>query len=340
VISVPLSYFGGLGCASKHGILIKGANYLDALAKADTVVFDKTGTLTVGSFGVTKICPAQNAKQEQLLRYGAAAEQFSTHPIATSVCRAFAKTNGALPEATEVQEIAGQGVCATVEGKRIAVGNRRLMSALGISVQADESDGACVYVAADGDYIGCILLSDRLKEHAKDAQDALLSCGVRRRVLLTGDRDQAARSVAQALNMDDYSAQLLPADKVERVEQLLNEKQGSLVFVGDGINDAPVLARADVGIAMGALGSDAAIEAADVVLTDDKPEKIATAVSIAKFTVKIARQNIWFALTVKALFLVLSVFHLTNLWAATFADVGVSVIAVLNAMRTLNVKVK
>ena len=340
VISVPLSYFGGLGCASKHGILIKGANYMDALAKADTVVFDKTGTLTVGSFGVTQICPEQDGQQALLLRYGAAAEQFSTHPIATSVCRAYAKTNGTLPTATEVQEIAGQGVCATVEGKRIAVGNHRLMNALGISVQEDKAEGTCVYVAADGAYIGRILLSDVLKERAREAQDALLSCGVRRRELLTGDCEEAARSVALALHMDGYSAQLLPADKVERVEQLLAEKQGSLVFVGDGINDAPVLARADVGIAMGALGSDAAIEAADVVLTDDKPEKIATAISIAKFTVRIAKQNIWFALTVKALFLVLSVFHLTNLWAATFADVGVSVIAILNAMRTLNARVK
>ncbi len=340
VISVPLSYFGGLGCASKHGILVKGANYLDALSKADTVVFDKTGTLTVGSFGVTQICPAREGQQEMLLRYGAAAEQFSTHPIAVSICRAYEKTGGTLPLASDVKENAGQGVCATVEGRAVAVGNGRLMQSVGITVDDEASDGSCIHVAADGVYIGKILLSDALKENAKEAQEALLSCGVRHRELLTGDREEVARKVAQELGMDGYSAQLLPADKVERVEQLLKEKQGSLLFVGDGINDAPVLARADVGIAMGALGSDAAIEAADVVLTDDKPEKIAAAISIARFTVKVARQNIWFALTVKGLFLVLSVFHLTNLWAATFADVGVSVIAILNAMRTLNARVK
>lgn len=340
VISVPLSYFGGLGCASKYGILVKGANYLDALSKADTVVFDKTGTLTVGSFDVTQIRSAQAGAEQSLLRYAAAAEQFSTHPIAVSVCRAYAKSGEEIPAARDVHELAGQGVCATVEGVSVAVGNGRLMSTLGIAVSEAPCDGSCVHVAADGVYLGSILLSDVLKEHAKEAQEALRACGVRRRELLTGDREEAAAQVARELEMDGYSARLLPADKVERVEQLLKEKQGSLLFVGDGINDAPVLARADVGIAMGALGSDAAIEAADVVLTDDKPEKIAVAVSIAKFTVRVAKQNIWFALTVKALFLVLSVFHLTGLWAATFADVGVSVIAILNAMRTLNAKIK
>ncbi len=340
VISVPLSYFGGLGCASKYGILVKGANYLDALAKADTVVFDKTGTLTVGSFDVTQICSAQEGQERSLLRYAAAAEQFSTHPIAVSVCRAYARTGGALPAADEVKELAGQGICATVEGASVAVGNGRLMSTLGISAPEDACEGSCVYVAVDGSYFGKLLLSDALKAHAKEAQEALRACGVRRRELLTGDREEVAEQVARELEMDGYSARLLPADKVERVERLLQEKQGSLLFVGDGINDAPVLARADVGIAMGALGSDAAIEAADVVLTDDKPEKVAVAVSIAKFTVKVAKQNIWFALTVKGVFLVLSVFHLTGLWAATFADVGVSVIAILNAMRTLNAKIK
>ena len=335
VISVPLSYFGGLGAASRHGVLIKGGNYLEALAKVDTVVFDKTGTLTEGSFTVTAIEPANGVDRTSLLRLCAAAERNSNHPIAQSLRRACeAEGITELPHA-DVEELAGLGVCATIESRRLLVGNEKLMERESVRYLPSHAIGTVVYVAEDGAFFGSIVISDTVKADAKDALIALRAAGVRRTVMLTGDREESAAFVASALGIDEYSASLLPADKVLHTERLLREKNGSLVFVGDGINDAPVLARADVGIAMGALGSDAAIEAADAVLMDDSPKKIATSIRIARFTRRIVVQNIVFALGIKLLFLILSLFGLTNMWAATFADVGVAVIAILNAMRTL-----
>lgn len=340
VISVPLSYFGGLGCASRHGVLIKGANWLEALAKAETAVFDKTGTLTVGSFSVTAIHPESGVTEEALLRACAAAEQQSNHPIAVSLQNACKERGIAeLPKA-EPKELSGRGICAAVEEHCILAGNERLLFESGIAVKAPTEVGTVIYVAVDGAFWGSIVISDRLKPQIQDALSALRAVGVQRTVMLTGDREEVASAVAKELNMTEYRAELLPADKVNEVEGLLKETKGTLVFVGDGVNDAPVLARADVGIAMGALGSDAAIEAADVVLMDDKPEKIAEAIRISRFTRKIVMQNIVFALFVKALFLLLSVFNVTNMWAATFADVGVAVIAILNAMRTLRFRAR
>ncbi|MBQ8213829.1 MAG: cadmium-translocating P-type ATPase [Clostridia bacterium] len=335
VISVPLSYFGGLGCASRHGVLVKGANRLESLANTETVVFDKTGTLTEGSFSVTEVIPTEGIERHALLRLCAAAEQFSNHPIAVSLRASCTEAGaGELPHA-EAREIAGLGVLAVIDGRRVLVGNAALMRREKVDFAEKCSAGTVIYVASDGKFLGSIVISDTVKKGACEAIRMLRQCGVKRTVMLTGDRTEAAKAVADRLQIGEYHASLLPADKVERVEKLLEEKQGVLVFVGDGVNDAPVLARADVGIAMGALGSDAAIEAADVVLMDDDPTKIADAIRISRFTRRIVWQNIVFALGIKALFLVLSVFGLTNMWAATFADVGVAVIAILNAMRTL-----
>lgn len=335
VISVPLSYFGGLGCASRHGVLVKGANRLESLANTETVVFDKTGTLTEGSFSVTEVKPAEGIERHALLRLCAAAEQFSNHPIAVSLRASCAEAGvSELPHA-EAREIAGFGVSAMIDGKRVLVGNAALMRREKVDFVENGSIGTMVYVASDGEFLGSIVISDTVKKGACEAIRMLHQCGIKRTVMLTGDRPETAKAVAEELQIGEYHASLLPADKVERVEKLLEERQGELVFVGDGVNDAPVLARADVGIAMGALGSDAAIEAADVVLMDDDPTKIADAIRISRFTRRIVWQNIVFALGIKALFLVLSVFGLTNMWAATFADVGVAVIAILNAMRTL-----
>ncbi len=340
VISVPLSYFGGLGCASRHGILVKGANRLEMLAAANTVVFDKTGTLTEGSFYVRETVPLRAEVRGELLRLCAAAEQYSNHPIARSLCRAFtSEADAQLPHA-EVQELAGYGVSAVIEGKRVLVGNGKLMQKENISHPAPQAVGTVVHVAANGEYLGHLVISDAVKPSAKKTVESLHRLGVRHTVMLTGDRTESAREVKEMLGIGACHAQLLPADKVRIVEELLAKKEGALVFVGDGVNDAPVLARADVGIAMGALGSDAAIEAADAVLMDDDPAKIATAVRISRFTRRIVWQNIIFALSVKALFLLLSAFGLTNMWAATFADVGVAVLAILNAMRTLRYREK
>ena len=335
VISVPLSYFGGLGCASRHGVLVKGANWLEALSSADTVVFDKTGTLTEGSFRVTALCPASGVDEADLLRLCAAAEKSSNHPIALSLQRACAERSIEAETPLLVEERAGLGVCAEVEGKRILAGNAALMEREGILFEASGALGTVVYVAADSAFLGSIVISDSVKVDANEAIARLRASGVRRTVMLTGDRSAVAEAVARELGLDEYRAELLPADKVEHVQELLKDARGTLVFVGDGVNDAPVLARADVGIAMGALGSDAAIEAADVVLMDDQPSKIADAIRISRFTRRIVWQNIIFALGIKVLFLILSIFNVTNMWAATFADVGVAVIAILNAMRTL-----
>ena len=338
VISVPLSYFGGLGCASRHGVLVKGANWLEALSATDTVVFDKTGTLTEGSFTVTSLHPVRGVEKGELLRLCAAAEQNSNHPIALSLQRACADGNiGDLPHAA-VEELPGRGVRAEIDGRLVLAGNHALLEEEGISYTVPQEVGSVVYVAADGAFLGSIVISDTIKADAAQAIERFRASGVRRTVMLTGDREESAKAVAEQLTIDEYHAGLLPADKVTRVEELLKDKRGTLVFVGDGVNDAPVLARADVGIAMGALGSDAAIEAADVVLMDDQPAKIVDAIRISRFTRRIVWQNIVFALGIKALFLVLSVFDLTNMWAATFADVGVAVIAILNAMRTLRYK--
>lgn len=334
VISVPLSYFGGLGCASRHGILVKGANRLEALADTDTVVFDKTGTLTVGAFSVVEIRPVE-ATKEKLLSLAAAAEQNSNHPIALSLKEAFAESGEDLPKAGAIEELPGFGVRAMIDDRSILVGNAKLMEREKISYLPTDTDGTVVYVSESGQFIGSIVIADRIKANAKETIDALRACGVRKTVMLSGDREEAAERVTLELGLDEYAADLLPADKVAHLEKLLKEKRGTLAFVGDGVNDAPAMARADVGIAMGALGSDAAIEAADVVLMDDNLEKLAVAVDISRFTRRIVKQNIYFAIGVKALFLLLSIFNLTNMWAATFADVGVAVIAILNAMRTL-----
>lgn len=330
VISVPLSYFGGLGAASKKGILIKGANYLEALVSTDTVVFDKTGTLTQGAFRVTSVNP-ENGSAADLLMLAAAAEQHSNHPIALSLRQAAGSASLPTPEA--VEELPGLGVCAVIDGRRVLVGNARLMEQQSFSFRKPDGIGTAVYIAADGVFLGSVLISDTLKPTSRTAIESLKDCGVRRLVMLTGDREEAAAAVARELELTEYRSGLLPADKVRHMEALLEEKHGMLAFAGDGVNDAPVLARADIGIAMGALGSDAAIEAADIVLMDDNPQGIAEAIQIARRTKVIVWQNIWFALGIKLLFLILSVVGWTNMWAATFADVGVAVLAILNAMR-------
>ena len=331
VISVPLTFFGGLGGASRKGILVKGSNLLDKLSQVKTVVFDKTGTLTEGVFEVTAVHP-EVIDQTELLHLAAHVERHSTHPIAMALRNAYPN------EADECQvegikETAGHGVIAQVNGKRVAVGNSKLMEAEGAAWHPCEHSGTIIHVAIDGVYAGHIVISDRIKADAAEGIQALKAAGVNQTVMLTGDQESVAAAVAQTLGVDEYHAQLLPADKVTEVEKLLS--RGTLAFVGDGINDAPVLTRADVGIAMGALGSDAAIEAADVVLMDDKPSKIATAIRIARHTIGIAKQNIVFAIGIKVLVLILATLGLATMWMAVFADVGVTVLAVLNAMRAL-----
>ena len=335
VISVPLSFFGGIGGASKDGILVKGGNYLEVLARTEIVVFDKTGTLTRGVFNVTAIHP-DHCDQGQLLELAALAECWSDHPISRSLKEAYGREMDS-SRVSNVEEVAGRGVKAVVDGHTVCAGNDKLMEDIGVSWHPCHRVGTTVHVASDGVYLGHIVISDEVKPDAKEAVAALKAAGVRKTVMLTGDAQAVGEDVASRLGLDEVHTQLLPADKVERVEKLLKEvsPKGALAFVGDGINDAPVLSRADIGIAMGGLGSDAAIEAADIVLMDDKPSKIAHAIRIARRTLSIVRQNIVFALAVKLLVLLLSAVGLVSMWAAVFADVGVSVIAILNAMRAL-----
>lgn len=349
VISVPLTFFGGIGGASRKGILIKGSSYMDTLAKVGTVVFDKTGTLTKGVFMVSAVHSKGHETNEQdehhLLHLAAHVEHFSTHPIAAALREAFPCEHDDCVT-TDVKEIAGHGIEAVVNGQKVAVGNKKMMRTcienLDESLLECEHVGTIIHVAVDGEYAGHIVISDQAKDDAQEAVSALKKAGVERTVMLTGDREEVAANVAQRLGLDEYYAELLPTDKVAHVERLLEsakaQRNPRLAFVGDGINDAPVLARADVGIAMGGLGSDAAIEAADIVLMDDQPSKIATAIAIAKRTLRIASQNTWFAIGVKVAVLVLATFGLATMWMAVFADVGVCVLAVLNAMRALRIK--
>ena len=337
VISIPLTFFAGIGGASHKGILIKGGNYMDALTKLSTVVFDKTGTLTKGTFEVEAIHPEKLSEQE-LLHLAAHVERFSTHPIAIALRTAYAKEKDNC-SVDNIQETAGQGITATVNGKKVSVGNARLMTALGIEIpvckRCVSHIGTIVHVAVDGEYAGHIIISDQLKADAIEAIEQLKALGVRKTVMLTGDKREVAEHVAEQTKVTEYYAELLPADKVSHVERLIAEKSGNetIAFVGDGINDAPVLARADVGIAMGALGSDAAIEAADVVLMDDKPSKIALAIKLSSRTIFIAKENAWFAIGIKVAVLLLATFGMASMGLAVFADVGVMVLAVLNAMR-------
>lgn len=339
VISIPLSFFGGIGCASKNGILVKGSNYLEALADTKYIVCDKTGTLTKGVFQVTGVHPAPGVDKKVLLGLAAYAESGSHHPISQSLKDAYGQPLQG-ERVSAIQEIAGHGVQALVDGHPVAVGNAKLMEKIGAALPDARTDGTTVYVAADGKYIGCIVISDVVKPTAKAAMAALKENGVKMAVMLTGDAKAAADRVAAEIGMDRVESELLPGDKVAQVEKLLAEKgpKENLAFVGDGINDAPVLSRADVGIAMGALGSDAAIEAADVVLMDDDPSKIALAMKISRHTLQIVWQNIVFALTVKAVCLVLGALGIAGMWLAIFADVGVMVLAVLNATRALKIK--
>ena len=337
VISIPLTFFAGIGGASHKGILIKGGNYMDALTKLSTVVFDKTGTLTKGTFEVEAIHPEKLSEQE-LLHLAAHVERFSTHPIAIALRTAYAKEKDNCC-VDNIQETAGQGITATVNGKKVSVGNARLMTALGIEIpvckRCVSHIGTMVHVAVDGEYAGHIIISDQLKADAIEAIEQLKALGVRKTVMLTGDKREVAEQVAEQTKVTEYYAELLPADKVSHVERLIVEKRGNetIAFVGDGINDAPVLARADVGIAMGAMGSDAAIEAADVVLMDDKPSKIALAIKLSSRTIFIAKENAWFAIGIKVAVLLLATFGMASMGLAVFADVGVMVLAVLNAMR-------
>ena len=331
VISVPLTFFGGLGGASKKGILIKGSNLMDRLSQLQTVVFDKTGTLTEGVFEVTAVHPETIDKQE-LLHLAAHVERHSTHPIAMALRNAYPNEKDSC-SVEDIRETAGHGIIATVNGQKVAVGNSKLMETQGAAWRPCHHEGTIIHVAVDGVYAGHIVISDRIKADAAPAMEALKAAGVARTVMLTGDQESVAAAVAKQLGVSEFHAGLLPAQKVEQVERLL--PQGSLAFVGDGINDAPVLTRADVGIAMGALGSDAAIEAADVVLMDDKPSKIPEAIRIARRTLRIAKENITFAIGIKILVLILAVLGLATMWMAVFADVGVTVLAVLNAMRAL-----
>ncbi|MEY8314218.1 heavy metal translocating P-type ATPase [Adlercreutzia muris] len=353
VISVPLSFFGGIGGASRLGILVKGSNYLEALGSTETVVFDKTGTLTDGTFAVTELACAPGVTEAELVATAAAAEAFSTHPIAQSV-RAYgdAMANGERPAANaaplaervrDVREVSGQGVEAVVDGRGVLVGNGKLMTAHGVPFQATDAAGTVLYVAADGAFLGTIVIADTIKPTAARAIADLHAAGVKKTVMLTGDRTDVAASVAARLGIDEVHAELLPQDKVAEVEKLLaaterdTRGKGKLAFVGDGINDAPVLTRADIGIAMGAMGSDAAIEAADIVLMNDNPDDITKAIDVARRTMRIVWQNIIFALGIKFAVLILAAFGIANMWMAVFADVGVAVIAILNAMRAMNV---
>lgn len=338
VISIPMSFFSGIGCASKNGILVKGSNYLEGLSKTKYAVFDKTGTLTKGVFEVTGIYPENGTDKDELLRLAALAESASSHPISISIKNAYGKTISQ-DETTDIKEIAGHGVSAVIDGSTVCAGNKKLMALCGATISAEHNDGTVVYIAKDGKYIGCITISDVIKPDSATAMASLRHDGITT-VMLTGDSKAAAEKVAKSLGIDTVKSELLPADKVGEVEKLLSEKQKGemLAFVGDGINDAPVLSRADIGIAMGALGSDAAIEAADVVLMDDKPSKIALAMKISKKTLKIVKENIVFALAVKLVCLVLGAIGIAGMWMAIFADVGVMVIAVLNATRALKIK--
>lgn len=339
VISIPLSFFAGIGCASANGVLVKGSNYLEALSDTQYVVFDKTGTLTKGVFEVTGIYPANNFDNDTLIRLAAFAESASSHPISASLKKNYGKEIN-IDEVSDIQEIAGHGVSALVDGKRVFAGNIKLMKKENIAVECEHDEGTVVYVSCDGEYAGCIVISDVVKENSKKAISSLKKSGIDKTVMLTGDSKQAAERVAESLGLDEYHAELLPADKVEWVEKLLSQKSAKkkLAFVGDGINDAPVLSRADIGIAMGALGSDAAIEAADIVLMDDDPSKIALARKISVHTLKIVKENIVFALAIKAICLVLGALGIANMWVAIFADVGVMILAVLNAIRALKIK--
>lgn len=338
VVSIPLSFFGGIGGASRAGILVKGGNYLESLAQAETIVFDKTGTLTKGVFEVQKI-HSKGIPEEELLELTAHAENYSNHPISQSLKRAYGKSidNDRI---SELKEIPGKGVQARVDGRLVAAGNFRLMESMGVDYSEEHWDGTTVHVAIDGEYAGFFLIADELKEDAGLAISRLKELHIKKNVMLTGDTESIGRGVAETLGMDEVHTELLPADKVEKVEEFLGQKTktGKLVFVGDGINDAPVLARADIGIAMGGLGSDAAIEAADIVIMTDEPSKVAVAIGIAKNTLNIARQNTVFAISVKFLVLILSGVGLATMWAAVFADVGVTFLAVLNSFRTLRVK--
>ena len=343
VISVPMGFFGGIGAASKDGVLVKGSNYLELLSEMDTIVFDKTGTLTNGVFEVTEVIPASGRNidtcQKEILTYAAMVERFSTHPIAESIVSAFLQANGEEGRlvATEVQEISGYGISGKVDGKVVLAGNYKLMKEKKISCEEYSGAGTIVYVALEGDYLGCIVISDTIKEGAKEAISELKKSGVSKTVMLTGDRKEAALAVAKELGIDEVCYELLPADKVAEVEKLLGNagKKDRTAFVGDGINDAPVLARADIGFAMGSLGSDAAIEAADIVIMDDDIRKIADVIKISRKTMTIVKENIVFALGVKGLVLILGAVGMASMWAAVFADVGVAVIAILNSMRTL-----
>lgn len=338
VISIPLSFFGGIGGASKKGVLVKGSNYLEALAETEIVVFDKTGTLTKAVFNVQEIHP-EGVSKEELLELTAHAESYSNHPISFSLRRAYSKEidNGRI---SDIEEISGHGVIATVDGKKVMVGNIKLMKMMDIPYFKGELIGTIVHVAVNNKYIGYIVIADEVKEDSAQAIKELKAANIKQTVMLTGDNKSIGSKVAKELGLDKVYAELLPADKVEKLEELFSKKskKGKLAFVGDGINDAPVLARADIGIAMGGLGSDAAIEAADVVIMTDEPSKIATTMKISKKTLKIAHQNIVFAIGIKIIVLILSAFGITTMWAAIFADVGVTIIAVLNAFRALNVK--
>lgn len=334
VISVPLTFFGGIGGASRKGVLIKGSNYMETLAKVRTIAFDKTGTMTHGVFDVTAIHP-ENIAPNELLHLVAHVERYSTHPIALSIRKAFPDKNDGC-DVKDVVETAGQGVTARINGKSVSVGNTNLMESVGAKWQPCEKVGTILHIAINGEYAGHIVVSDKIKEDAADAVNALKAEGVKRLVMLTGDKEEVAADVAKTVGLAEYHAELLPGDKVSQVETILKENaEGTMAFVGDGINDAPVLARADVGIAMGGLGSDAAIEAADVVLMDDKPSKIAVAIRQARRTLRIARENTWFAVGIKMSVLILAFFGLATMWMAVFADVGVTVLVVLNAARTL-----
>ena len=347
VISVPLAFFGGIGGASKRGILVKGGNYLETLAELETVVFDKTGTLTKGNFKVTELRP-EGIGEDELLALAASAESASSHPIARSIVEAYTARTGCRPaEAKNIVEVAGNGITCLLNGETVAVGNRRLMKTLGLEIEAPQTVGTVVYVASTSGqtaegvtksrYLGCIVIADEIKPTSAEAIGALRECGVKRLIMLTGDSKSIADAVSKRLGLDGYYAELLPDGKVEKLEELLGEKseRTSLAFVGDGLNDAPVLSRADVGIAMGGIGSDAAIEAADVVLMDDDPAKLAEAVRLARKTVRISRQNVVFALGIKSAILLLGLFGRMNMWLAVFADVGVAILAILNSMRTL-----
>lgn len=342
VISVPLSFFSGIGTASREGILVKGSNYLEAVSKLDTIVFDKTGTLTKGEFTVTQISPAAEFSKDELLEIAAFAECYSNHPIAVSIKDAYEQAGNSIDaeRVTDSEEVSGHGLKVVVDGETVLAGNDKLMEAEGISYEKCDKAGTVVYLAKEAVYAGYIVISDVVKPEAKAAISALKKAGVKRTVMLTGDRREAGEAVAKELGLDMVYTELLPADKVTRVEELLekSDDKHKLAFVGDGINDAPVLTRADIGFAMGSMGSDAAIEAADIVLMDDNTEKIAKTVLIARKTLRIVKQNIIFALGIKLLVLILGAFGMANMWEAVFADVGVSVIAILNAMRMLKYK--